>query len=89
MTPLRKLLTHCEEAGHTMICSYDGEIDYQGHSAALAEDALKACDEMALTIKDVHGKRVGWALIITGLAPEEQIADYSGERLSNWVETHK
>lgn len=85
---LRELLRHCETAGHTMICSYDGEVDYEGTSAAEAEEALTACDEMSLTIRDRWGKRVGWALIIPGLAPDEVIADYSGERLGNWMEKH-
>lgn len=82
---VRRLLIACEEAGFTMIAHYDGDIDYKGTSAAAAEDAITACDEMNLTIRDRHGKKVSWALIINSLEPDERFADYSGAWLDAWV----
>jgi hypothetical protein len=90
MKILRKLLADAEAAGHTMICQYDRTMqpDYCGKKASRALKALTACDEMHLTIRDRDNKSVGWALVIPGLEDDEVIADYSGVRLSHWMETN-
>jgi hypothetical protein len=77
MKTLDQLLDHFAALGCTFKCTYDDEIDYVGTNKAEAKEALEACDEMALTILDPSGKNLGWCLIICGLGPDEQIADYT------------
>lgn len=80
---LRKMLNAAADQGFEFICSYDGEVDYQGYHPAAAEEALRACDEMRITLRD-DGRVIGSALIIPGLAPDEQIADYGGAWIDAW-----
>lgn len=78
---VRKMLTDAVAQGYTLEAAYDGEIDYRGADVAQAEDAINACDEMSVTIRDAENKPVGWALVVNGLAEDERIADTSA-----WVD---
>lgn len=82
---VRRLCSDAVAAGHSLRCSYDGEVDYEGRDVAKAVEALRACDEMKLTILS-GSVPVGSALIIPGLEPDEEIADYSGAWIDKWWE---
>lgn len=77
MRTLDQLLNHFAAQGCTFVASYGDEVDYRGPDKRAAKEALEACDEMSLIIFDAENKQIGWCLIINGLAPDEQIADYT------------
>lgn len=82
---LRKLCTDAVTQGFTLVCVYDGEVDYRGANVDKAIEAMTACDEMVLrVVRD--GKSYGWALIVNeaGQDPIEQIADTAGSWVSAW-----
>lgn len=83
---VRKLIDDAIAAGHTITCAYDGDVDYRGQDGALAEEAARACDEMQLSISNGGGEIVGTVLIVSGLDPEEEIADLSGAWTEAWWE---
>lgn len=83
---VRKLLTDAVAAGFTLECGYDGEIDYRGQDVDQAYEALTACDEMTLRLTSGEYHKGNWALIISGLEPDEQIADCAGGWMNEWWE---
>lgn len=81
---VRKLLTDAESAGFKFTVHCDGEVDYNGFHAAEAEEAVRAVDEAQIRFREGDGPAIGWCLIINSLAPDEQIADTSGEWMEAW-----
>ncbi|TDW20461.1 hypothetical protein EV128_12591 [Rhizobium azibense] len=94
MKTLAQLLKHCADNDLTMVCFYDNpkSPDYEGTSQRKAKEALEACDEMRLIIRDAEGNRWGCAFIVNEFNgdPEEQIADHSvDDRLDAWMNEGK
>ncbi|PZR92293.1 MAG: hypothetical protein DI537_13995 [Stutzerimonas stutzeri] len=86
MDYVRKMLEDASAAGLEISVECDGDVDYRGTDAAAADEAVRACDEMSVHLKQPDGKTVGWALIINELAEDERIADTSGVWMSRWWE---
>lgn len=83
--PYAKLLIEAAaNEGLHMRVYHSGELpDYEGTDAKKAWEAATACDEMNLSLHERKGgPAIGWALIIPGLAPDETVADYSGD----WID---
>jgi hypothetical protein len=87
-TPLARLLIAAATIGYYFEVSYEGCVDYMGDSVELALDALEACDEMELHIRDANGKVIGWAFIVNGNDEDEQISDCSG-LVSDWLDENE
>lgn len=86
---LDQLLDHCKASGWNMACYYEdpADPDYAGDDVVKAKEALEACEEMRLKIYDpIMREIVGVVLVVSGLDPEEQIADYGGDRLTKLME---
>lgn len=85
---VRKLVEDAIAEGFTLVCTYAGEVDYRGRDANKALEALTACDEMTLRIRDANGKQVGVAFIVNdqSFCPEEVIADTGGTWMDQWWE---
>lgn len=85
---VRKLLNDAQAAGLQMtVFGGDTTPDYVGHHPAEAEEAINAVEEAVLDLRGADGKRVGWALIIDGVDPDERIADCDGKGwISKWCE---
>ena len=64
--------------GYTLRCIHPDEVDpdYHGTDPKAAIDALEACDEMYLILQK-HATCIENALIISSLAPDETVADYT------------
>ena len=41
-------------------------------------EAVESVDIAEIRVRDKDGNVCGWAVIINGLAPDEEVADYSG-----------
>ncbi|WLR90963.1 hypothetical protein [Shinella zoogloeoides] len=85
---VRKMLNEAAHAGFQFKVDGGGdEPDYVGFHPALAEDAINAVDEAQVTLKDAHGMRMGWCLIVNGLNEDERIADAgSDDWIHDWCE---
>lgn len=80
---LRKMLNDAEAAGLKFKVYGGGdEPDYLGHHPASAEEALIAVEEAELILFDRDGNKVGWALVLPGLAYDEVIADCGAD---DWI----
>ena len=85
---LTKMLTAAAALGFWFEATYDNDVDYAGDSIALTIEALEACDEMELRVRDADGTIVGWAFIVNGNGEDEQIADCSGW-VSDWIDENE
>lgn len=83
---IRKLLNDAQAQGFHMTVHGGGEgPDYTGYHPAEAEEAINAVDEAELELHQ-DNKKMGWALIIDGVAPDERIADCgSGDWIDKWT----
>jgi hypothetical protein len=83
---LRKMLNAASGEGFKFEVQGGGdEADYIGHHPAGAEEALVAVEEAELILFDAEGKKVAWALILPGLAPDEVVADCgAGDWIDKW-----
>jgi hypothetical protein len=74
-------------AGFTLSVAHPevDELDYTGTDLGEAWAAITACDEMEVTFSKPDHK-TQWALLISSLDPDEQIADYAGKWIDAWFE---
>lgn len=84
---VRKMLNDAADAGFLIQVDGGGEeLDYEGAHAALAEEAIVAVDEAQVILRQGQ-KRIGWCLIVNGLAEDERIADAgSDDWIDDWCE---
>jgi len=80
---VQDLFNMAADLNYTAIVRCDGEVDYRGTNMAAALDAVLAVDEAEVRFLSLDG-RTGWALIIPGLADDEQVADCSGI-VEEWI----
>lgn len=87
MNYVKQMLEAAAKDGLEIVVSYDDEVDYSGRDPAEALAHTEACDEINVTLHAGESRmRVGWCLIINGLAPDEVIADTAGPWMTKWWE---
>lgn len=53
-------------------------------------DAMNSVDEAQIIVRDKEGNKMGWALIVNGLDPEELVADHSdNDWFQAWNDRYK
>ena len=65
------------------ISVWDGE-EWQvkkSHDYQEVMEAIESVDEAEIRVRDTDGKVCGWAMIVNGLAHDEEVADYSGSHM--------
>ncbi len=86
MKAYKHLVKHALAAGHT-VSVYDGEEwackKSASHNQIIAD--IESVEEAQLIIRDAAGEKLGWALVVLGLADDELVADFSDNKfMGDW-----
>ena len=89
MNLVKTMLEAAQAEGFKIQVICEGEEDYAGPDAAKALEAVDAVDEAEVSLwRAGDNHRLGWALIVNGLAEDERIADTAYPWMNAWCEAN-